>query len=115
MQQPPSDDREGSVTKELGDAVADTLARRDDGVVGDDPAFGVALGPDDPDIEVAGVARTERLRDARLAQRGGRELGAAGRSQRVDRDADDDDVAGAHVDPTTLPTKASAGSVTLFQ
>jgi hypothetical protein len=61
------------------------------------------------------VARAEDLHDPLLAEGRGRELGAAGLSERVDRDADHDDVSPAHVAPRTPPTNSRADSVTLSQ
>ena len=109
------DDREGPAADERRDAVADAFARRDDGRVADDPALGIALRPHDAHVEIAAVARAEDLHDPLLAEGRGCELGAAGLSERVDRDADHDDVSPVHVAPRTPPTKPRAGSVTLSQ
>jgi hypothetical protein len=109
------DDRERPAADERRDAVADAFAGRDDGRVADDPALGIALRPHDAHVEIAAVARAEDLHDPLLAKGRGRELGSAGLSERVDRDADHDDVSPAHVAPRTPPTKARAGNVTLSQ
>lgn len=110
-----AEDREGPAADERRDAVADAFAGRDDGRVANDPALGIALRPHDAHVEIAAVARAEDLHDPLVAEGRGREHGAAGLSERVDRDTDHGDVSPAHVAPRTPPTNARAGSVTLSQ
>ena len=99
-------DEEGVLAQQRLEPVADPAARLDDRPVAEDPALGIALGPDDAHREIARVAGAERLHDAELAQRGRRELGAARRAVRVDRDADDDGLARAGARPrqSSLPS-----------
>ena len=104
------DDREGPAADERRDAVADAFARRDDGRVADDPALGSRSVPTIRHVEIAAVARPEDLRD-RPASRSaaGASSVPPGFPERVDRDADHDDVSPVHAAPRTPPTKARAG------